>query len=101
MDKSEALKVAREYAKEVKTKFAFDKMILFGSFAKGTFRDDSDIDIAVIFKDFDTTMDIQVQLMRMTRNINSRIEPFPFKAKEFNRANPLAYEILKYGEVIA
>lgn len=101
MDKSEALKVAQKYAEEVKTKFAYDKVILFGSFVKGTFRDDSDIDIAVIFKDYDSTMDMQVQLMRMTRSVDSRIEPYPFKAKDFNITNPLAHEILKYGEVVA
>ena len=34
MDKSEALNVARRYAQEVKSKLAYDKMILFGSFVQ-------------------------------------------------------------------
>ncbi len=101
MDKSEVLDIASKYAKEVSNKYEFDRMIVFGSFARGTFREDSDIDIAVIFKDYSPDMDMQLQLVRLTRNVDSRIELYPFVLKDFNISNPLAYEILKYGEIIA
>jgi predicted nucleotidyltransferase len=100
MDKSEVIKVAREYAKAVAENYPYEQMILFGSFVKGSAHADSDIDIAVIFKDYDESIDMQLQLMRLTRKIDSRIEPHPFKESEFNFSNSLASEILKYGEPV-
>lgn len=100
MDKSEVVKVAHEYAKAVAENYPYERMILFGSFVKGHAHEDSDIDIAVIFKDYDESLDMQLQLMRMTRKVDSRIEPHPFRESEFNFSNPLASEILKYGEQV-
>jgi predicted nucleotidyltransferase len=75
-------------------------MILFGSYAKGNFNEDSDIDIAVVFEDFNNTMDMQLELMRLRRKIDSRIEPHPFREIDFEPSNPIVNEILKYGHEI-
>lgn len=98
MDKREALNIAIKYAYEVKTKYDPVKIVLFGSYAKGNFNDDSDIDIAIILKDFDNLIDTQVDLMRIRRRIDSRIEPHPFRERDFNASNPIVSEIVKYGE---
>jgi predicted nucleotidyltransferase len=100
MDKSDALKIAKAYAGLITKKFNPIDIILFGSFAKGTFRDESDIDIAVVFHDYDDSADMQLELMRLRRKIDSRIEPHPFKVRDFNQYNPFAAEILRYGEKI-
>jgi len=100
MDKRQALEIAERYAIAVKTKFDFVKIVLFGSYAKGNFNQDSDIDIAVILKDYNNLMDIQLDLMRLRRGIDSRIEPHPFREKDFEISNPIVYEILKYGQDI-
>ena len=100
MDKTNALKIAQAYADKVKTRFDYEKIILFGSYAKGNYNEDSDIDIAVIFLDYNNRMDRQVELMKLTRNIDSRIEPHPFRENEFNLSNPIVNEIVKYGEEI-
>jgi len=100
MDKSDALNIASEYANAVKLKYDFIKIILFGSYAKGNFNEDSDIDIAVVLKDYKDLLDIQLDLMRLRRSIDSRIEPHPFRAKDFDITNPVVYEILKYGQEI-
>lgn len=97
MDKREALNLATEYANKVKSKYTFVKVILFGSYAKDNFHKESDIDIAVILKDFKNLNDIQVDLMRLRRKIDSRIEPHPIREKDFNVNNPIANEIIKYG----
>ncbi len=97
MDKSTAINLAKTYAKAIKEHFDYDRIILFGSYAKGTFTENSDIDIAIVFKDFKNSIDIQLELMRLRRKIDSRIEPHPFRKTEFNSSNPLAFEILKYG----
>lgn len=100
MDKTDALNIAKEYATVVKQKFNPQQIFLFGSYIKGTFKDESDIDIAVVFSDYDESIDMQLELMRLRRKIDSRIEPHPFKQRDFNKFNPFAAEILKYGEKI-
>ena len=100
MDKKDALNIATKYADAVKSKYDFVKIILFGSYAKGNYNDDSDIDIAVILKDYNNLIDIQLDLMRLRRKIDSRIEPHPFREKDFNITNPVVNEIVKYGQDI-
>lgn len=98
MDKRDALNIATKYANAIKLKYDYVKIILFGSYAKGNFNEDSDIDIAVILKDYNSLIDIQLDLMRIRRKIDSRIEPHPFREKDFEASNPLVNEILKYGK---
>ena len=100
MDKREAIEIAEKYALAVNSKFDFVKVFLFGSFVKGTQTKDSDIDIAIVFKDYTNVMEVQLDLMRLRRKIDSRIEPHPFREIEFNDSNPLVSEIVKYGQVI-
>jgi hypothetical protein len=45
--------------------------------------------------------EMQVELMRLRRNIDSRIEPHPFRESEFDISNPIASEIIKYGQEIS
>ncbi|MCX6272498.1 MAG: nucleotidyltransferase domain-containing protein [Bacteroidetes bacterium] len=100
MDKADAVIIAQQYADAVKTKYSFNRIFLFGSYSKGTFNDDSDIDIAIIFKDYNNLMDMQLELMRIRRPIDSRIEPHPFRESEFDLSNPIVNEIVKYGQEI-
>jgi predicted nucleotidyltransferase len=100
MDKKDALDIAARYANAVKSKYDFIKIILFGSYAKGNFNDDSDIDIAIVFKDYSNLIDMQLDLMRLRRKIDSRIEPHPFREKDFEITNPIVHEIIKYGQDI-
>lgn len=101
MDKNDALNIAVKYANAVKSKYDFVKIILFGSYAKGNYHTDSDIDIAVILKDYSNLIDIQLELMRIRRKVDSRIEPHPFREKDFDISNPIVYEIIKYGQDIS
>ncbi|MDR1406126.1 MAG: nucleotidyltransferase domain-containing protein [Prevotellaceae bacterium] len=98
MDKRKAVAIAQKYAAVVKSAFDYDKIILFGSYSKGDFNEQSDIDIAVVFDDYDNHIQRQVDLLKLTRHVDSRIEPHPFREKDFNINNPLAYEILLSGE---
>ncbi len=84
----------------MKANFNYIKIILFGSYAKGNYNDDSDIDIAGILKDYSNLIDMQLELMRLRRKIDSRIEPHPFRESEFELSNPLVSEIIKYGQEI-
>ncbi len=70
---------------------------MFGSYVKGTVTEDSDIDLAIIFKNLSDTFDMQVQLMKLRRKFDNRIEPHAFRESDFKNSNPLANEILKTG----
>jgi uncharacterized protein len=100
MDKTDAITIAQKYTGALKDNFDLVKVILFGSYARGNYTDDSDIDIAVVLNDYDNLLDIQLELMRVRRNIDSRIEPHPFRKKDFDMSNPLVNEIVKYGKEI-
>lgn len=97
MDKSEAINIAHKYLELIYTKYNVQSALLFGSYAKGTFHDDSDIDIAIILNSVGDIIDTQADLMRLRRKIDLRIEPHPFKNTDFNRTNPVVNEILKFG----
>ncbi len=100
MDKREIINIVKRFAVKVTEKYDCVEIILFGSYVKGTNHIDSDIDIAVILKDYDNLMNIQLELMRLRRKIDSRIEPHPIRESDFNENNPLVNEIKKYGKVI-
>ena len=100
MDKKDALKLARRYASLIEANYDCKRIFLFGSYTTDAYHDESDIDIAVILKEFENPMDMQLELMRLRRKIDSRIEPHPFREKDFNMSNPVAHEILKHGQRI-
>jgi len=100
MDKADAINIAHKYAETVRNVFDFQKIILFGSYIKGNSHEESDIDIAVIFSDYNNRLDRQLELMKLTRKVDTRIEPHPFKEKEFEISNPFVQEIVTYGQEI-
>ena len=76
LDKTTALEHAKMYANLVGEQLHPMKIVLYGSYAKGNWTKNSDIDIAVIVKEIDGDfLLISKQLNRFTRNIDSRIEP--------------------------
>lgn len=100
MDKIDAIDSAKKYAIAIKGKYDCQRIILFGSYAKGNYNEDSDIDIAIVFADYNNLLDMQLELMRIRRKIDSRIEPHPFRERDFNLSNPLVNEIMAYGKEI-
>jgi len=100
MDKREALKLAENYIDLISSKYNIHQAILFGSFAKGTNHEDSDIDIAVSINNITDIIDTQIDLMKLRRNTDLRIEPHPFMINDFNTSNPVVNEIMKYGIII-
>jgi len=97
MDKKSALKIINNYIKKIPKKYGLLSAYLFGSYAKGNFNEESDIDIALIIKNLEDDFQTQVELMKIRRDIDIRIEPHPIKEKDFNINNPLYNEIQKYG----
>ena len=77
-------KSINEYVKEIKKQYNISAIILFGSYAKGTADEDSDIDIAIILDDFEDIYECMAELMGMTWDIDARIEPHPIKKKDYD-----------------
>lgn len=72
---------------------------LFGSYAKGNADEWSDIDLALVTDTFiGDSFDFRFMLTKLARKIDSDIEPHPYLISEFNESNPVAGQILKYGE---
>jgi len=103
MDKRIDIAVTK-YLVLIKEKFPdMECAYIFGSYAKGKSTEDSDIDLALIFRNLDDSkrFDLQVQLMLLAAKIDSRIEPHPISQEDFNSGNPFVVEIKKTGIEVA
>ena len=80
-----------------------DRAILFGSHAKGTAGEWSDIDIALVSGDFSGVVYYDRKKVNpLLIKTDSRIEPHPFRTEDFTEDNPFVKEILKEGvEIMA
>ncbi len=77
------------------------KALLFGSWARGPVREESDVDIALISSFFSgDRFEDRRKIIPMRRKINSRIEPIPFTPQDFEMGGNLVDEIIRYGEQI-
>lgn len=75
-----------------------DGTFLFGSYSKGTADKCSDIDIALISKEFTGNRIKDRDKIRIyTLSVSSMIEVIPFAEEDFNEENPFAKEIMKTG----
>lgn len=79
-----------------------DKMILFGSYAKGIDKPWSDLDLCVVSKQFGKDYHKEmIKLMGLSLNSLPTIEPHPYHPKDLaDYYDPLAYEINRTGKVI-
>lgn len=100
--KKDILNSINEYIKEIKKHYNVTAVILFGSYAKGTENENSDIDIAVISDDFDDIYDAMAVLMGMTWDTDARIEPHPIKKKDYDEvSNYFVKEVINTGIKVA
>ncbi len=97
MVKKTAVNIARKYISYLPKEMTVKKAYLFGSYAKGNQSDDSDIDVAIIIDSASDIFEIQMQLLRLRRNVDLRIEPHPIREQDFSTLNPLADEIMQSG----
>jgi len=99
-DKNEVIEKVKKYSDLVKAVFPVEKIILYGSYSRGTAREHSDIDVAVIVDKFPGGyLESRVKLFQMRRDIDLRIEPVLIERGEKDPGGFLE-EILTTGEVI-
>lgn len=101
MDKRKARKLVEEYAKIVVKNMIVNKIILYGSYARGDYRKDSDIDVAVVVPRSSISKDIledMAKLFKLRREISTDIEPVLLIDED--DASGFLESISKYGEVV-
>ena len=99
LDKNTVISNVRRYADEVRNSLNPVAVILYGSYAKGTATDDSDIDVAVIFNGFNGDwLETSAKLWKLRRNISDDIEPILLDRT--NDKSGFIENIYKTGQII-
>jgi len=83
MDQREVIEKLLRYKLLLSKYFDLDKVILFGSYAKGLQHADSDIDVAVVVKQIEGDYFTYTPLLwKLRREIDDRIEPILFETNK-------------------
>ena len=99
MDETTVMNNVRRYAQKVQKELNPDAIILYGSHAKGTATEDSDIDIAVIVNNFTgDRLETSARLCNLTWDIDTRIEPILLDRTKARSS--FVNEILRTGEMV-
>ena len=96
---------ARQYAEDVRRALPVDKVVLFGSYAKGAATPQSDVDICFFLDTYGgrKRVDIMKKLFGLTKGYGQKgiyIEPLVFETSEIQNDNPFVKEILRTGKEI-
>lgn len=92
--------ILREFTRKLLDASEPEAVILFGSVAKRTYREDSDIDVAVVVNNISTNEKLNIAefLEEIERRFKKKIQVHYFTEKEFsNKKDKLVLEILKDG----
>ncbi|MCI8396447.1 MAG: nucleotidyltransferase domain-containing protein [Clostridia bacterium] len=97
------MKIVQKYVDKILENYDVEAIILFGSYAKGTEHEYSDIDIAVVTDDIENDIfDEEVKLMILRRGIDYRIEPHIIRIKDYKEKNdPFIQEVVDTGIKVA
>jgi predicted nucleotidyltransferase len=96
LDQKEAIIILKQYKKLLMAHMPLEKVYLFGSFAKGTNKEDSDIDVAIIVSELDDDYFSSTPVIwKLRHQIDDRIEPILI-TKQVDHSGFLK-EILMYG----
>lgn len=104
MSKTEAEKIVKKYAENLRAKkYPFSAIYLFGSFAKDKPNKWSDIDVAIVSGEIEKNREkSNLKLWQLTEGIDNRIEPHGFSPKDFQKDwIPMVHEIKKTGIKVA
>jgi predicted nucleotidyltransferase len=97
-------RIVRQYINDVKAKMPIDKVYLYGSYAKGNPRDDSDVDLCFFSKDFEDKRDWDVltELFYIKTKYDREllIEPNAFPTSDIDKGNPFVEEVIRTGQEI-
>ncbi|MDR1704599.1 MAG: nucleotidyltransferase domain-containing protein [Clostridiales bacterium] len=99
LDKTTVMNIANAYADAVKKDFSPLAVVLFGSYVRDEARDDSDIDIGVVFEGFEGDwLTTASALWRLRHGISYVIEPHLLDVKQDKSG--FVRHVFKTGQVI-
>jgi uncharacterized protein len=102
MDKKQAVRIINRFTKRLRQEgISIDRVILYGSYAAGNVRRDSDIDVAIVSKDFGKDRVKEgMTLYRIAGKVSARLEPVPISIQAYENDTwlPLIYEIKVKGQ---
>ena len=99
---SKIMESIKKYVEKISQYYKIEEIILFGSYAKGTENEDSDIDIAIISSDFSDIIEDGAKLIGFTWKIDTRIEPHPITTEDYKKvSNPFIREVVDTGIKVA
>ena len=99
---SRIMESIKKYIEKISQYYKIEAIILFGSYAKGTENEDSDIDIAIISSDFSDIIEDGAKLIGLTWKIDTRIEPHPITTEDYQKvSNPFVREVVDTGIKVA
>ena len=97
--------IVQQYIADVKKVMPIDKVYLYGSYAKGIQRDNSDVDICFFSQAFESrhSLDILTELfyLKIKYDKDILIEPNAFPVSALYNDNPFVKEIIRTGREIA
>ena len=97
MDKGEVINLVKRYKELVSQYLPVKSLYLFGSYSKGGYTEESDIDVAVIMttdRSEDTWWEDSSLLWSLSRKVSTTIEPIlMYEGSE----SPLYYDVMKTG----
>ncbi|MBN2544821.1 MAG: nucleotidyltransferase domain-containing protein [Spirochaetes bacterium] len=87
------------FTERVKKMLSVKMVILYGSYAKGIERENSDIDVAIVVDDLnDNWLKVNSKLFLISAEIDSNIEPNLIVLKDYK--SDFLQSIMKYGKII-
>ena len=79
-------------------RFQIKRAVIFGSQAKGSFNEWSDIDIAIVSDDFEgIRFKDKDKIRKITLSVSPSLSPLPFRTEDFSEQDPFVRHILKTG----
>ena len=96
---NKAIELVKKLVEQIeKSQIRIVEAFLFGSYAKGTYNEWSDIDVALISDDFvgNRFLDLK-SIAKATIRTSIDIHPHTFRRDDFNANNPFVEEILRSG----
>ena len=97
--------IVQQYIADVRKVMPIDKVYLYGSYAKGIQRENSDVDICFFSQAFESrhSLDILTELfyLKIKYDKDVLIEPNAFPVSALYNDNPFVKEIIRTGREIA
>ncbi len=102
LSKDEVIKIATGFLESIRGRHDIKRAYLFGSFARGTMREYSDVDLAIVLGSLqgfsDSPFDEQFEIFHEAQEFNSLLEVVCFSQEEFEKdGGALVQQIKKEG----